>query len=202
MALVELFPAMLMCLEEMQVTGNLATSRNASLLLNSLRTCANIMALAILQHMSSLLLPLTIHLQSKSLDLVACCTKVDAIVAVMTHYRNSEDAFGESFSKASELCQMVETENTVPRLTGNQRHRANATTLQPGMAQNGESYFRVNVFYHFLDYMLTELNDRFLCHLINAFALQHLVPKFMQSSSLIDIQPAIKIPECVVMHNF
>ena len=94
MALVELFPAVVKCLEEMRVTGNLTTSRNASLLLNSLRTCANIMALAIAQHMSSLLLPLTTQLQSKSLDLVACCTEVDAIAAVMAHYRNSEDAFG------------------------------------------------------------------------------------------------------------
>ena len=76
------------CLEEMQVTRNLATSRNASLLLNSLRTCPNIMALAIAQHMPSLLLPPTTQLQSKSLDLVACCAEVDAIVAVMTHYRN------------------------------------------------------------------------------------------------------------------
>ena len=94
MALVELFPAVVKYHEEMQVTGNVAASRNASLLLNSLRTCANIMTLAIAQHMSSLLLPLTTQVQSKSLDLVACCTEIDAIVAVMAHYRNPEDAFG------------------------------------------------------------------------------------------------------------
>ena len=67
---------------------------------------------------------------------------------------------------------MVGTEITVPRLTENERHRANATTLQPGMAQNGETYFRVNVFYPFLYYILTELNDRFLCHRTNVFALK------------------------------
>ena len=44
-----------------------------------------------------------------------------------------------------------------------------ATTLQPGMTQTGETYFRVNVFYLFLDYMLAELNDRFLCHRTKAF---------------------------------
>ena len=93
MATVELFLAVVKCLEETQVTENLATSRNASLLLNSLGTCANIMVRAIAQHMSSLLLPLTIQLQSKSLYLVACCTEEDAIVAVMAHYRNSEDVF-------------------------------------------------------------------------------------------------------------
>ena len=99
MALLELFPAVVKYHEEMQVTGNVATFRNASLLLNSLRTCANIMALAIAQYKSSLLLPLTTQVQSKSLDLVACCAEVDSIVAVMAHYRNSEDAFGEFFPK-------------------------------------------------------------------------------------------------------
>ena len=63
MALIELFPAVMKCLEEMQVTVNLATSRDASLFLHSLRTCANIMALEIAQHMSSLLFPLTTQLQ-------------------------------------------------------------------------------------------------------------------------------------------
>ena len=50
---------------------------------------------------------------------------------------------------------MIWTEMTVPMLTGNQRHRANATTLQPDMAQNKEAYFQVNAFYPFIDYMLT-----------------------------------------------
>ena len=102
------------------------------------------------------------------------------------------------FSKASELFQMVWTEITVPRLTGNQRHRPNATTLQTGTAQNKEEYFRVNVFYPFLDYMLTELNDRWLCHRTTAFSLQCLAPKFTQTSSLIDTQPAIKIYQKVL----
>ena len=61
------------------------------------------------------------------------------------------------------------------------------------MAQNGEAYFRVNVFYPFLDYLLTALTDRFLCHRTNALTMQCLVPKITQTSSLIDIQPAIEL---------
>ena len=83
---------------------------------------------------------------------------------------------------------MVGTEITVPRWTS-----CKCTTLQRGMAQNGEEYFRVNVFYLFLDYMLTELNDRFLRHRTNAFALQCLV-----TSSLIEIQPAIELYQNVL----
>ena len=39
----------------------------------------------------------------------------------------------------------------------------------------------------FLDYMLTELNDRFLRHRTNAFTLQCLMAKFTQTSSLISL---------------
>ena len=49
--------------------------------------------------------------------------------------------------------------------------------------------------------MLTELNDRFLRHRTNAFALQCLVPKLTQTSSLIDIQPAIKLYHNVLLHT-
>lgn len=83
LALVELFPAVLRCLETMQVNGNASTSRNAALLLHSLKTSANIIELAVAQHMSSLLLPLTTQLQSKSLDLITCCAEVDTVVCTL-----------------------------------------------------------------------------------------------------------------------
>ena len=202
LALVELFPAVLRCLETMQVEGNASTSRNASLLLNSLKNCANIVGLAVAQHISSLLLPLTTQLQSKSLDLIACCAEVDAVVVVLRQYRESADAFADIHSKASALCDVAGTEITVPRVTGRQRHRAN---IAPEVQQEGgnqqtpqELYFRVNVFNPFVDYLLTELHDRFVCHKSNAFALQCLVPKFSQKASLADIQPAIRMYENVL----
>ena len=54
------------------------------------------------------------------------------------------------------------------------------------------------MFYVCLDNMLTELNDRFLCHRTHAFALQCRLPKFTQTSSLIDMQPAIKLYQNVL----
>jgi len=87
-------------------------------------------------------------------------------------------------------------------VTGRQRHRAN---IAPEVQQEGENqqtpqeiYYRVNVFNPFVDYLLTELHDRFLCHKSNAFALQCLVPKFSQKSSLTDIQPAIRMYQNVL----
>ena len=190
LALVELFPAVLRCLETMQVDGNAPTARNASLLLHSLKTCANIVGLAVAQHMSSLLLPLTTRLQTKSLDLIACCTEADAVVAILRQYRESADAFADIYCTVSTLCNMAGTEITVPRVTDRQRHRANAICADSDLQQvDGsqqtpqETYYRINVFNPFVDYLLTELHDRFLCHRSNAFALQCLVPRFSRTSS-------------------
>ena len=46
--------------------------------------------------------------------------------------------------------------------------------------------------------MLTELNDRFLCHRTNAFALQCMVQIFTQTSSLVFINPASKLYQNVL----
>jgi hypothetical protein len=182
----------------MQVDGNASTARNASLLLHNLKTSANIIGLAVAQRISSLLLPLTNRLQTKSLDLIACCAEVDAVVAVLRQYRQSADTFADIFCQASALCHMAETEIIVPRIAGHQRHRANAVCAAPNLQHADadqqspeETYYRINVFNPFVDYILTELHDRFLCHRSNAFALQCLVPRFTVTASVNDVQPAI-----------
>lgn len=213
LAVVDLFPAVVRCLETMQMEGNAATSRSASMLLHSLKTSSNIIGLAVAQHVSSLLLPLTTLLQAKSIDLIACCAEVDAIVAILKQKRESPGAFSDIFAKASALCSLAGTEITVPRLAGRQQHRSNANVaISPSDLQQGEDgepsqqtpvtpqeiYYRVNVFNPFVDYLLTELSDRFLGHRSNAFALQCLVPKFCRSSVLSDVQPAIALYEDVL----
>jgi hypothetical protein len=125
LALVELFPAVLRYLETMQVDGNAATSRNVAMLQHSLKTCANLIGLTVAQHMSSLLLPLTTLLQTKSIDLIGCCAEVDALVTIVKKYRDSSDAFAEIFAKCSTLCSLSGTAITIPRSAGHQQHRCN-----------------------------------------------------------------------------
>ena len=50
----------------------------------------------------------------------------------------------------------------------------------------------------FVDYLLTELQDRFLWHRSNAFALQCLVPRFSKTLSVKDLQPAINMYQDVL----
>ena len=147
-------------------------------------TCANIMVLALAQHMSSLLLPHTTQLQSKSLDLVAYCTKVKVIVAVtLQEFRRFIwIIFFQSFWTVPNgwninYCSNV---NWQPETSWKCNH---FSVWHGPKWRSALSSQCVNVFYLFLDYMLTELNDSLLCHRTNAFALQCLVPKCKQTSS-------------------
>jgi hypothetical protein len=137
------------------------------------------------QRISSVLLPLTTLLQSKSIDLVECCSEVGTVVSVLKKYRETPETFNEIFSKASVLCDMAGTEVTIPRLAGRQQHRSNVAQTSP------LDYYRINVFNPFTDYLLTELSDRFLSHQSNAFTLQCLVPKFCCKCTVSDVKPAI-----------
>ena len=120
LAVVELFPAIVRCLEDMQVDSNAPTARNAAMLLNSFKTCSIIIGLVVAQHISSILLPLTTLLQSKSIDLVDCCSEVGTMVSVLKKYRETPETSNDIFCEASVLSEMIGTEVTMPRLAGRQ----------------------------------------------------------------------------------
>ena len=207
LALIELFPAVLRCLEAMQMDGNVATARTAATMQHSLTSCANLMGLTVAQHMSSLLLPVTTMLQTKSIDLISCCAEVDAVVTVLKKYRDSSDTFAEIFAKCSSLCSMSGTAVTIPRLVGRQQHRCNVVSTLSNLQQGAQvsaaetpeqTYYRINVFNPFVDYLITELSNRFLCHRSNAFTLQCFVPKFCCTSTVADARPAIAMYQQVL----
>lgn len=106
-------------------------------------------------------------------------------MSVLKKYREASETFNDIFCKASALCDMAGIQPTIPRLVGRQQHRSNVLQTSP------LDYYRINVFNPFIDYLLTELSDRFLTHQSNAFTLQCLVPKFCCTCSVADVKPAI-----------
>ena len=173
------------CFDELQTDGNAATSRNASALLNSLKNCTTIVALAVSEYFSSLLLPLTTLLQSKSLDLVACCNEVDDLVSLLQEHRATVFSFSPIFASSVKLCSIVGASVVIPRSTSRQQHRSNILSVVPTLSD--EDYFRISVYTPFLDFLLTELTDRFISHRSNAFLLQMLVPKYCLSHVSADL---------------
>ena len=198
LALKELFPAVVECLTDMQTESNAATSCSATSLLHSLTNSVTLVALAVVEHMASLLLPLTTALQSKSIDLVTCCREVDAVLSVLKDYRMSDSAFHRFFVSAQSLASCVGYELQVPRLTSRQKHTANTVCDEPDdnaapASRRTETYFRVSIFNPFIDFLITELTDRFTRHRNNAFLLQAFVPYFCCNYDVTDLGPVFEM---------
>jgi hypothetical protein len=69
-----------------------------------------------------------------------------------------------------------------PRTTGIQRYRANATTTE-----TPSDYYRINVYYSFIDHVIQELEVRFSNSHSGLVAAQHLIPAYLSSLTESDI---------------
>jgi len=56
-----------------------------------------------------------------------------------------------------------------------------------------ETYFRVSIFNPFVDFLMTELTDRFTRHRNNAFLLQAFVPYFCCNYDVTDLGPVFEM---------
>ena len=200
-ALVELFPAVIQCLTDMRTDGNAATSKNAASLLRNLGNSSTLIGLAVAEHMSALLLPLITLLLSKSIDSITCCKEVDAILSVLRYFRTSDDTFSRIFASAQYLCSHLGLELVIPRITSHQTHRTNINVDEVNAQESVESstvspvetYYRISVINPFVDFLVTQLTDRFTSHRSNAFLLQAFVPDYCSSYSVEDLVPVFEM---------
>ena len=118
----------------------------------------------------------------------------------MKQYRASFSAFSNIFATAKSLSSNVGVSLTAPRITSRQVHRCNIPVTQQmehsnpeesvsSLDSNDEHYSRISIFNPFVDYLITELSDRFACHRSNVFPLQILVPKYCWQYESIHLQP-------------
>ncbi|KAK4886782.1 hypothetical protein RN001_003053 [Aquatica leii] len=71
---------------------------------------------------------------------------------------NSESAFDELYKDAESIAKEMDIDIRMPRITGKQTTRPNYKTSEP------KEYFRFTLFIPFIDFLLQEMNDRFLTH--------------------------------------
>jgi hypothetical protein len=64
----------------------------------------------------------------------------------------------------------IGVEPSQPRAVGRQRHRANAPT------QSVEDYYKVNIFYPFVDHIIAQLNDRFSENMKDVLFASYFIP--------------------------
>ena len=114
---------------------------------------------------------LATKLQKKDQDIYQAYSLIDEVLDRTDSLReNVEEEFKDWFREAEQLAESLDVEITILRLTGRQRHWANAPSSTP------EDYCRKNVAIPFLDHLKEQMHARFSEENRKGNALFSLVP--------------------------
>ena len=143
-------------------------------------------ALFVIESFSSLLLPLSVNLQSPELDILQGLDLIESVTAVLQERRVSAEAnFAELYEEICSVCSAVDIDMRLRQRCNVQVHRENHPSETP------EDYFRVSIYTQYLDQLITEMNSLFADARKEAFKIQHLVPRFVENSQLSDLKYAL-----------
>ncbi len=97
------------------------------------------------------------------------------------------------FRCVEKMCQAVNTQPKLPRITGCQQHRSNHPASSPS------EYYRLSISIPLLDHLLLEIDTRFSKHQQTAIQGLSLVPSILVKSTTEEI--AVKLTELVNMYS-
>ena len=104
-------------------------------------------------------------LQGQYVDVVRAHKQIDLVKSTLRSARDNIDEFhSRVYAKALEVATKVQVEETVPRTTGRQQHRSNLPATSPS------EYFRRSLTTPLLDYLITQMNDRFSSQLTSTLS--------------------------------
>ncbi|XP_045215568.2 zinc finger MYM-type protein 1-like [Mercenaria mercenaria] len=128
-----------------------------------------IITLVTCEHILSSLVGLTAILQQVDMDLVEAVREANVVVSLLRAEREDEAVFDEVFQKAVDIASEFQIGACVPRQNMNQRNRANYQIADP------KAYWRVALYYVFLDHLIQEITDRVMSNQ-DRFCAQLLIP--------------------------
>ena len=91
---------------------------------------------------------------------------------VIISKRTNED-FQKIFQRARIVAQSVDCSLEIPRQVARQQHRANAPATTPF------EYWRINLFFPFIDHLMTQFDERFPDSSRNMYLGYYLIPKYL-----------------------
>lgn len=167
----EMLPVARATLETLQSTGSSDVATQAFQLQTAVDNSQFIISLVILRKVFSYTVNLIKVMQKVNVDLIATCSYAKTVRTTIESIRN-ETQFSILFEEAK---RMSSNEIVVPRMAARASQRSNA----PG--ETAEIYYRRNVFYPFVDHVVTELDARFKPHEDAIEGIQLLLPKKTKS---------------------
>ena len=115
---------------------------------------------------------LTDSLQECNCDLVKAFSDARNTRTVIISKRTNED-FEKIFERARIVAQSVDCSLEIPRQVARQQHRANAPATTPC------EYWRINLFFPFIDHSMTQFDERFPESSCNMSLGYYLIPKYL-----------------------
>ena len=147
--------------------------RDASAYSRLLQDSEFIVALTVSQFVLSFLAQVTKSLQAKSCNLGDAYQSVTLAKECIKSARGDE-SWQKVWSRISQVADSINVTLIKPRTTTVQRHRANAAhNDQPS------DYYRINVFYPFIDHVVGELETRFSVQHEGLITAQNLFPLYL-----------------------
>ena len=166
------YPTVLDALDTISDSSTGDAKSEAESYIRLMESSAFIVAVSVAQFVLSYLALVTKTLQAKQCDLVQAYKDVE-LAKECIHDARNEQTWATLWDRIQHVGQAAGIEITKPRTTTSQRHRENAG--QPD--QTASDYYRVNVFYPFIDHVLQELQNRFNPEVHKGLiAAQYLVP--------------------------
>lgn len=182
---IELFEAVLLFFEKCESEDNITAGEGRKEFQN-LKRPGVLVGIAILHAILSLTINLSRNLQEVNLDLVGATENIDAVIEVLQEKReNSKKYFKSIWREAIGLAKKANIKLRKPRTCRKQLHRGNIE------ASSAKEYYRLNVFIPFLDFMLSQLNDRFSSHNLAIFKLSGIIPSRCETFDFSNLKEAI-----------
>lgn len=169
----QMLPVIISFLEYMieSSDGQVLTKVNG--LYNSILRFDFLLALQIIINTMNITLPLSRKLHTPTFDISEAQTLIQSTLTVLTNQRNEND-FKDIFKKSEDLANRFNIEVKISRIANKQRNRLNISSE----SNTPESYYRVSVYYPYLDALLTKIKYRFETKNTNILNLKGFVQKY------------------------
>ncbi|EFA06509.1 52 kDa repressor of the inhibitor of the protein kinase-like Protein [Tribolium castaneum] len=162
------------------------SSTKAQILKNSIFDALFVITICSLSDILSTTITLSNMLQKKSLDKEYANILLDNTTKILQNKRqNPEAVFRPIYLEAYNILEQMGTEMTVPCITGRQKNRSNI------MANNPESYYRINIYLPIIDNILLDIHFRFPKETLDLMELNAAVPTNALKKSKDELQSSI-----------
>jgi hypothetical protein len=151
------------------------TAGKAASLVRTLFNAQFILSVLCLSDILSLTQSLSKLLQKTALDLNDSAVQVNNTISILASRReNVDNSFNNVWQRAENLADQLGVELNIPRIprrSGRQIYRANHE------ANSAEEYYRVSIYAPLLDFVLTDLRERFSAETLDVFQLSVFIPE-------------------------